>query len=518
MKLTWVAQLTKGNSYHRVSEDYIRLIRGLFPEVELSTIDISQDTPYSIFKEQILLHNPDVIIIIHNDSNIRDILPVINSMRSINSASPQGTPTSPSTNSQDYWNGKIAAFAPVDYQGSNNVIAKFDCQFYITMNEWAAQQIRMANPSIPVIVLEHIVEDFFQYGLSRRLEFKKEMFKQYTTLDYRKCFIVGMCNANNSRKRHDLAIAAFRLFNQQVPNSYLVIKTTVPEYGGMCQVHSEDDWRNMVSDLPARVILNNLPEPELIKLYNTFDLMINATDGEGFGLTPFEAALSGVLTILPYHTSFIALLPNSKTIPNYCVSATAIPNQYARCTLNYQLHSKGLNTICFFLAKCVNVVEIKDNRHAISPKEIQPLPSIEQAKVYTVTTKTTMENIIDHIKENKVTFFKIQVTSDIPTIQYYVKWHRANPPRTWLDAIPTQQGVWTSLSTTLKGIQEYIGEEKTVGIINPSEMCQKMLYYYNNPDKKQEDLAILQAHVRKHLSSEAIANQFRNCIKILGAS
>ena len=74
--------------------------------------------------------------------------------------------------------------------------------------------------------------------------------------------------------------------------------------------------------------------------------MINATYGEGFGLTPFECALSGVLTIMPNNTSFTSLVENEK-VPNYLLPCYYVPYDYARLTQNFSLFSKGGTVYCF---------------------------------------------------------------------------------------------------------------------------------------------------------------------------
>ena len=54
--------------------------------------------------------------------------------------------------------------------------------------------------------------------------------------------------------------------------------------------------------------VGRFPIEEINDIYNCMDLMINCTDGEGFGLTPFEVGLTETMTILPNYTSFKGII------------------------------------------------------------------------------------------------------------------------------------------------------------------------------------------------------------------
>ena len=92
--------------------------------------------------------------------------------------------------------------------------------------------------------------------------------------------------------------------------------------------------------------LNKKTRTDII-IYNTFDIMINPTDGEGFGLTPFEAAMCDTLTILPNNSSYKSLIINDK-IPYYLIPCEYIPNGYARSTEDVYSRMEGKELFCIY--------------------------------------------------------------------------------------------------------------------------------------------------------------------------
>ena len=62
--------------------------------------------------------------------------------------------------------------------------------------------------------------------------------------------------------------------------------------------------RYNVSKDCVKIMINRVPVEELNEIYNCVDLYINAADGEGFGLIPFEVAQLNKVTIMPNYSSF----------------------------------------------------------------------------------------------------------------------------------------------------------------------------------------------------------------------
>ena len=479
MKLLWIAQIAKHNSYSKVSMDYIETIRNL-SNWDLRLFDISNDTPQSHIFNAVIEFQPDFVIILHNASNLRDIVQRLATIRS-------------------EWSGTLVGFVPIDMAKlKKGAITGMCCQNFWTMNNWASTQI---GEDANVGVLEHIVEDYYQFSERKRVSAKKKHYGIYWNR-----FIVGMVNANNCRKRLDLGIHAFRLFQKRVPNSLLVIKTTKAEKGFSGGVY--EDWNTFTQDLPVLILDERYTEFELNELYNSFDLIINPTDGEGFGMTPFEAALSGVLSIVPLHTSFLALLPEGDN-SRFCLGVDFVPCEYARTAIDYLRHSRGGDKMLFASG-------VSDG---LGTSEITPFKipfQKEVSKTYTFSSLDqelyfkTMEDIIDQINRDRPSSFQIAVTSDLESLRLYLDW---SLEKGLTGQISSEYSIVTTSSSS---IMSYVGRDQpVVGIIDPQELSDKMMFYYLNPDVKLEDVVRFQQHVKEHFNSKKILDKMTNLLKEL---
>lgn len=115
-------------------------------------------------------------------------------------------------------------------------------------------------------------------------------------------FIVGNVNRNQSRKRLDLTVRYFAEWVKQkkVDNAYLFLHIA-PTGDTGCQVAPLMSYYGVLE----RLILSVPPtfygdsEQKLRAIYNSFDLQVSTTQGEGFGLTFFEGLACGVPQIVP---------------------------------------------------------------------------------------------------------------------------------------------------------------------------------------------------------------------------
>lgn len=115
-------------------------------------------------------------------------------------------------------------------------------------------------------------------------------------------FIVGNVNRNQPRKRLDLTIQYFaewvKSFNVQ--DAYLFLHVAPTGDKGY-------DVRQLFGyyGLAKRLILSEpsigfgVPEPILVKTYQSFDVQVNTGQGEGWGLTSLEGMACGIPQLLP---------------------------------------------------------------------------------------------------------------------------------------------------------------------------------------------------------------------------
>lgn len=126
-------------------------------------------------------------------------------------------------------------------------------------------------------------------------------------------FIIGMVAANKgrpSRKCFQQAFEAFRFFRERHENAYLYVHSTLSaEYAGgedlatlaaSLQIPSEafkfpNQYSMMFQPAPAKT---------MAQLYSSFDVLLNASMGEGFGIPILEAQACGVPAVV---TDFSAM-------------------------------------------------------------------------------------------------------------------------------------------------------------------------------------------------------------------
>jgi glycosyltransferase involved in cell wall biosynthesis len=120
-------------------------------------------------------------------------------------------------------------------------------------------------------------------------------------------FLVGVVGRNQPRKRIDLAIACFAewIRNYDVPNAYLYLHTAPTGERG-CDIRALAKYY----DLRGRLILaEQLPgmgitDEDLVRVYQSLDVYLSTTQGEGWGLPALEAMACGVPCVLPDWSAF----------------------------------------------------------------------------------------------------------------------------------------------------------------------------------------------------------------------
>lgn len=463
--------------------DYINLIR-CFSQWELHLLDLSQELQIRDLYNTIISINPDFAIILYNDRNLLEISDILKRIR-------------------DKWSGKLLFFCPVDFTNPLGHLLDWQCDAVLTMTDWARDQIITKGFGYPVKTLEHVVEDFYEYSSIRKMVLRKEFYRGNSGK-----FIVGAVNANNSRKRLDLTVKAFELFHRQVPDSLLVIKTT--EFEQRSATCSYENL-NAFADVPMLVIQDHLSRSVLNDLYNTFDLMIDTTDGEGFGLTPFECCLSGTLCILPYHSAFLSLLPYRS--PYYAVGSEGVPYEYARNTTDYTWFSGGNDRLTLLAGKSKE--HDFEPKHATVPSKLTKRddPHVRHYLLSLVQDAsdddrhTNMEGIVKCIRDQREGEFQISVTSDLASLRYYLNWLRNNPTDEWLTS-------HTSIGVDPEALNNYVGtDQPMVGIVDVRDVCERMLHYYRHPEEKVQQVRILQKHVKRSFSSQAIFDKLKSILE-----
>jgi len=434
--------------------------------------------------DYILEINPDVVIMLYNDSNIYRFSKVLDEIRHI-------------------WKGIFIPFTPVDYENPLDNLFCINYDACITMNKWSVNQIKsISGVNYPVFDCAHIVNDFSRLEKDIIEQNKIKIYGEELSNKY----IVGCVNANNGRKRLDLVINAFIKFYKTNPDSILYIKTTKFEKGG---ITTSFNLERFTKSYPIIVTTAYLSDEELNILYNTFDIMINATDGEGFGLTPFEAALAGTLTILPNNSSFTSLISDDDKIPNYLIPCKLYPYEYAR---NMQDINKALSGQIYFSV----YYDCKSYENKLD--RVQSFNNIINNIINNIQTYVISKKLVpcgnvfsDMDKLIKAPWDSLQiqilVTSDLGSLRYFLQWLSENNNIIWPGKNRSRKLI------KLKSLNNLVGTDTPrVSLINTDDLCNKIIFYRKNKEQYESDLNSLHDFVLKNYNEKTVWDSFEKII------
>lgn len=111
-------------------------------------------------------------------------------------------------------------------------------------------------------------------------------------------YVVLNANRPVARKRIDLTIAGFARFAREAPDAYLHLHHAHRNERERAQIEA---WAE-ASGVADRISLSEpgpLPEADFVGLYHACDVGLNTSDGEGWGLVPFEHAATGAAQVVP---------------------------------------------------------------------------------------------------------------------------------------------------------------------------------------------------------------------------
>lgn len=213
-------------------------------------------------------------------------------------------------------NFKSVIYFPMDHgqQAVIEIITK-GLEFFdtlVTYNEYSRQQIIKANPALKrkLQVVPHGInpKQFYPLDLEEKIKFRMEFFGQENAGK----FIVLNLNRNQHRKDIPCTILAFEEFKKEhCPDAFLYLHMNPADPMGW-------DLRGVLAQtdliegrdfmLPPRERQNHdFTEAELNGIYNSCDVYVTTTTGEGWGLGVTEAMACRLPVICPLHTSFIEI-------------------------------------------------------------------------------------------------------------------------------------------------------------------------------------------------------------------
>jgi glycosyltransferase involved in cell wall biosynthesis len=146
-------------------------------------------------------------------------------------------------------------------------------------------------------------------------------------------YIVGMVAANKgtpSRKALPQSLEAFKLFQARHPDALLYLHTHKgPEQGGvnlpeLAQLLGLVEGKDVIFAEPYNLLMG-FPEEAMAVLYNSFDVLLAASMGEGFGIPILEAQACGTPVLTGDWTSMTELTWKGAMVPADCAERYYTP-------------------------------------------------------------------------------------------------------------------------------------------------------------------------------------------------
>ena len=270
--------------------------------------------------------NPNLIFIFNDNSAVNNMVNAINNIR-------------------PKYKGKIAIYVPIDIGNFDKNIINTNCDLIFVPTDFTKDILMKYEKNVPIVKLPHFIKSSYFYKINDDDELL-QIREKYIGIENINKFVIGAINANSIRKRWDILLKGFcKYYNSNETNKpILFIKTTAikannPVYGHGRGFNLDDLIKEICAEYNVpidSIILKNdkYSKQELNEIYNMCDLFINTTDGEGFGMTPFESGLAEKVTILPNYSAFESIYenfePSDEYQPNFLLPVNLYPAKIIR--------------------------------------------------------------------------------------------------------------------------------------------------------------------------------------------
>lgn len=179
----------------------------------------------------------------------------------------------------------------------------------IFWTNFALREARAGGYEGPASVIPLGVDlDKFQPRSKRESRYR--IFKGYMPDE---TFVVGSVNRNQPRKRADLLIRYFAEWIHTKNVDAILFMHVAPTGDAGIDVEQLARFYGVHDRLARREppLWSGIDEDEMCDTYNCFDVFATTTQGEGFGLTPFEAMACGVPGVVPSWSALEELCENA---------------------------------------------------------------------------------------------------------------------------------------------------------------------------------------------------------------
>ena len=177
--------------------------------------------------------------------------------------------------------------------------------FVLTMTDHSRKILE--NSFSNVFLLPHYINNcYYRLHLSKK-EIRKEIYS--INIEDNSIIILNINNSGN-RKRLDIFIESLYVLSKKIciSNILYVLKTSKNfNFYEMISLYN----KKYCTDLTKHFIFltEQMNNDDMNLLYNSADIFVTTTSGEGFGLTPFESICCNVFTLVPDNTCYPEYFP-----------------------------------------------------------------------------------------------------------------------------------------------------------------------------------------------------------------
>jgi glycosyltransferase involved in cell wall biosynthesis len=206
--------------------------------------------------------------------------------------------------------GYFPVDSPVKPHWVKQAISQVD--YPVAYTEYGHQEIEKASwllddpfdsKKLAIIPHGNNFDEFYPLPKSTTDQFKKDFFQGAVREE---TFVVIVVGRNQRRKDLPRAMKIFKEFQKRRPDSFLYIHAQDQEEWGSLQeialqlnLKQGTDWNHPQDFVAAK----GFPANIVNALYNSADVHLSATQGEGWGLPLSEAMATKTINLAPHHTS-----------------------------------------------------------------------------------------------------------------------------------------------------------------------------------------------------------------------
>lgn len=196
----------------------------------------------------------------------------------------------------------VIAYIPVDGKNQYFASALNNLTMAIFYTQFGAEEFKAAGFKAPYTVIPHGVNHSYYKSLPQEEARKKMGWENYEGL--MDAYIVGNVNRNQPRKRNDLTVQYFAEWVERydLPENVKLYMHCANEDVGykipqLAKYFGVDDRLIMPGDQLS--VWHGMRVQDMHLMYNSLDVQVSTTIGEGFGLTHLEGMLCGIPQIVP---------------------------------------------------------------------------------------------------------------------------------------------------------------------------------------------------------------------------